>query len=102
MPKPLSSEKKLEWEEIIRQQSSSKLSIARWCRQNQIADHTFYYWKNRLFPKSQLTRSCFTELTSGKETGICIEYRDIRIHVEKCFDPSTLRNCLSALREIQC
>jgi hypothetical protein len=102
MPQSLSQEKKLEWEEKIRQQSKSGLSIERWCRQNEIAAHMFHYWKGRLFPKPQLTRSCFTELTSHQSTGISIEYKDFRIQVNKCFDPATLRNCLLALRELKC
>lgn len=102
MPKPLPPEKKLEWEEKIRQQRGSGLSIEKWCRQNQTPSHTFYYWKDRLFPKKQLTRSCFTELPVSQRTGISIEYRGVRIHIDKDFDPEILKNCLSALRGISC
>jgi len=102
MPKSVSSEKKLKWEEKVRQQRESGLSITRWCRQNQIHPNTFRYWKDRLSPKSPLTRSCFTELSTSLGTGIYIEYRGVRIHIDKCFDPATLKNCLSALRGIQC
>lgn len=31
-----------------------------------------------------------------------IEYQGIRILIDKSFDPATLRNCLAALRGIQC
>ena len=102
MPKPSSPEKKLEWEEKIRQQRESGLSIERWCRQNQILPHTFHYWKDRLFPKPPLTRSCFTELSPKQGTGICIEYHGIRIHIDKSFDPATLKSCMSALKGISC
>ena len=47
MPGPLPAEKKIEWEEKIRQQRESGLSIERWCEQNQIATHVFHYWKTR-------------------------------------------------------
>ena len=103
MPKPPSTEKKLEWETKIRQQRESGLSIEQWCRQNQTSSCSFYYWKDRLFPKTQLTRSCFTELAANNQTaGVCIEYRGVRILIDKSFDPATLRNCLSALRGLQC
>ena len=102
MPKPISEEKKIEWETKIRQQRESGLSIEQWCRQNQITPCSFYYWRDRLFPKTQLTRSCFTELPADKGTGIVIEYHGIRIIIDKSFDPATLRNCLAALRGVQC
>jgi hypothetical protein len=101
------SEKKLEWEEKVRQQRESGLSITRWCRQNQIPSNTFRYWKDKLFPRAQLTRSCFTELPvsreiDSRETGISIEYRGVRIHIDKHFDPSTLKSCLSVLKGVPC
>jgi hypothetical protein len=102
MSKPTSTAKKIEWETRIRQQHESGLSVDRWCRQNQVTSCSFYYWKYRLQPKTELTRSCFTELPLDQGTGISIEYQGIRILIDKSFDPATLRNCLSALRGLQC
>lgn len=102
MQKPISIEKKLEWETKIRQQRESGLSIDRWCRQNQVTSCSFYYWKNRLQPKAELSRSCFTKLPIDQGTGVTMEYQGIRILIEKSFDPATLRSCLAALRGIQC
>jgi|GEM_PF-1364684 hypothetical protein len=102
MSKPTSVDKKIKWEEKIRRQRESGLSIERWCRQNQITSCSFHYWKNRLQSKSELTRSCFTELPTDQGTGITMEYHGIRILIDKSFDPATLRNCLAALRDIQC
>lgn len=100
MPKPISAEKKLDWETKIRQQQTSGLSIDRWCRQNQITPCSFYYWKDRLFSKTKLTRSDFIELPINQGTGICIEYQGMRVLIDKSFDPVTLRGCLAALRGI--
>lgn len=102
MAQPTSPEKKLVWKEKIRQQQESGISIEKWCHQNQIAPHRFHYWRSRLFPKPLLTRSCFTELPSNGKTGVIIEYRGFRVHVDKCFDPSTLKSCLLTLEEIKC
>jgi len=52
MPKPISVEKKIEWEARIHQQRESGLSIDRWCRQNQLTSCSFHYWKNRFQPTS--------------------------------------------------
>ena len=98
MPNPISTEKKLEWETKIRQQKESGLSIEKWCRHNHVTSCSFHYWKDRLQPKSELTRACFSELPADQGTGISIEYQGIRILIDKSFDPATLRNCLSALR----
>jgi hypothetical protein len=102
MPKPVSAEKKIEWEAKIRQQCESGLSIEQWCRQNQVTSCSFHYWKSRLQPKNELTRSSFAELPMDQSTGITMEYQGVRILINKFFDPATLRSCLAALRGIQC
>ena len=102
MSKPPSSEKQLEWEEKFSKQRESGLSIDRWCRENQVPPHAYYYWKERLFPKPPSSRLSFTELSNAKETGITIEYRNLRIRLDKHFDPAVLKQCLSVLMEIRC
>jgi len=103
MPRPFPEEKKREWQERVRIQQESGQSMSHWCREQQVNYDSFLYWKKRFsadpFP---LNRASFQELTADQGTGISIEYRGIRLHIDKCFDPSTLRNCLLALREIKC
>ena len=96
-----SSTKKLEWENRLFQQKESGLSIERWCRENQIASNLFHYWKTKLYPKS-INRSCFTELTEEKNTGLKIEYQGFFIHIDRHVDSVALKRCLSLLREIKC
>jgi len=100
MSKPISLEKRNEWEEKFRQQRESGLSIDRWCRENQIPPHAFYYWKERLFPKSLASHLSFTELSNAKTTGITIEYRNLRICLDKRFDLIVLKQCLAVLMGI--
>lgn len=100
MSKPISLEKRTEWEEKFRQQRESGFSIDRWCRENRIPPHTFYYWKERLFPKSLTGHLSFTELCNAKTTGITIEYRNLRICLDKQFDLIVLKQCLSVLMGI--
>ena len=102
MPKPITVEKKIEWKTKIRQQRESGLSIRQWCCQNQISLCSFYYWKDRLQPKPELTRSSFTELSIDQGSGISLECQGVRILIDKSFDPATLRNCLAALRGLPC
>lgn len=103
MSRPASEEKKCQWEERIRRQCESHLSIEKWCRQNQLSPHTFRYWKGRLSPKSPLTRSCFTELTlATRTTEVSIEYKGLHIHFSQGFDANTFKSCLAVLREWPC
>ena len=96
MPKT-SSEKRIQWEARIRQQRESGMSIEKWCREQQLASHVFHYWKDQLFPRPHNTRASFVELSHEHGAGISIEWRGMRILIDKTFDPTTLRNCLAAL-----
>jgi hypothetical protein len=83
-------------------QKESGLSIERWCRENHISPHTFYYWRDSLFPKPLPSHLNFAELSNAKETGIVIECGNLRIRLDRHFDPSILKQCLVLLMEIKC
>ncbi len=102
MSRSASLEKQLEWEEKIRQQKLSDLSIESWCRQNKVTACSFHYWKKRLLAPAQLNSSSFAELKDQNKTGITIECNGICLHVDKHFEPSTLKACLALLMELKC
>ncbi|MFI5343303.1 MAG: IS66 family insertion sequence element accessory protein TnpA, partial [Chlamydiales bacterium] len=60
---------RIQWKENILKQRQSGLSIASWCRRNDIKDHVFYYWQNKLFPKETLEGSSFTEIPLERKKG---------------------------------
>lgn len=102
MAQRLSQETQQQWQENILIQRQSKLSITSWCRQNGIAVHKFYYWRNKLFPKPILNRSAFTEATGEKnrsDVGIVLEYCGFNIHLDEHFNPSILKSCLEVLKK---
>jgi len=101
MPKPLSQEKKLDWQEKIQKQQESGLSVQRWCHENQISKHNFCYWRDKLSPKL-LNQPSFTELKDLEKTGITIEYAGFYIHLDKNFESSTLKACLDILKDVKC
>jgi hypothetical protein len=101
MFKRYTPEKVRDWEERILQQQNSGLSITRWCREYQVVECQFYYWKSKLFPR-QVETSGFTELVDVKNTGVTIEYNDMLIHLDPNFDEVTLKRCLSVIKENQC
>lgn len=86
MPKPLSEDKKLEWKNLIEQQHQSGLSIDKWCRQFQIQPHAFYYWKDKLFPKS-LQKTSFTELNVKQSDVILLQARGVSVRIGSNCDP---------------
>ena len=106
MSKPIPQEKREEWETKIHQQRQSGLSIRQWCIINQIPITTFHQWEDRLYPKQKppLNRKSFTELAESeiKATGVFIECRGIRIHLNKHFDGTVLKNCLGVLMGDKC
>jgi len=110
MFQPLSEEQKQQWKEKIISQKKSGASIAAWCRQNEIADHVFRYWKKKLFPEPAATLASFTEISSEKrscspeveDSGVCLECREVRIRLNKHFDSSVLKQCLFLLKEEAC
>lgn len=101
MPIPASEEEQFKWKNCIEQQCQSGLSIAKWCHQNQIRPHAFYYWKDKLFPKS-LNRTNFTELSAKKDCALTIEYQGMHIRLEKDCDIVFRKKLLTLLLEQSC
>lgn len=109
MAKPTSEKVKHQWVANIQHQRASGLSIERWCQTNNIRTHVFHYWKRKLFPKATIDRSAFVEIQSEKkatdslnQAGIFIEFQGVRIHLDRHFDSSTLKQCLKVVKEIVC
>jgi len=100
MSVPTTTSKATVWQERIREQKESGLSIASWCKANQLSPESFAYWKRRLF---RLSRSSFVELKDLSSThGIRLEYHNIQIHLEKHFDAETLAQVIKILKGLRC
>jgi hypothetical protein len=100
MAKPFTEDLKQQWKENILSQRQSKLSIASWCRQNNIASHLFYYWQSRLFPKPVINCPTFLEAVGENDssTGITLECQGVTLCIKEHFNPSTLKKCLEVLK----
>lgn len=104
MPQPLSEEKIREWRERVSQweNSDGAISMSRWCRERDINYRHFLYWKER-FTQRKLERSSFRELPNRPSLcAITIECNPIRIHLDGSWTPSTLMQCVKALKEALC
>ena len=110
MPRPFSEEKRQLWKDNILEQRESGLSIASWCRKNNVTHIAFHYWKKKLFPKTNLIRSDFSEIPNTEDraykasnrSGIILEHGGVFVHLEKHFDPSALKQCLEILGDVKC
>jgi len=92
----ISTEKELEWKNLIEQQRQSGLPIEKWCRQNQVRSSTFYYWKDKFFPK-QLQKASFTELKIKRAApSLSLQAKGLHIRIGGDCDPH-LRKQLFAL-----
>jgi len=107
MPKPFPEEKRQEWKRFVEQWETSdrKVSIARWCAEQNINYNNFLYWRERFRSSSahKIDRACFQELVqSSVSKGIVLEYNQVRIQLSENFDAATLRKCLQVLKEGLC
>jgi hypothetical protein len=87
------------WREVIRRQQASGLSIAQFCRQEGLAQASFYNWRKKLAADND---SLFLELELPhlNHAASCeIVLPDCRVVVPPGFDPDCLRRLLDVLRQ---
>jgi hypothetical protein len=90
------------WQELIRQQEQSKLSVTAFCREHGVSDQSFYNWRKRL-SGSEPVRFALVEagapVTNDKTPIELILAGGDRLHIPPGIDAATLRTVLSVLRE---
>jgi hypothetical protein len=91
------------WRTIIEKQAASGLSASAFCRENNIHNSQFHWWRGRFRKeKSQVNESGFLQLVSVSKSvqhsAIRISLRDdLFIEVDPGFDPQTLRGVIEAI-----
>lgn len=96
----VASEKK--WQELIRQQQQSKLSVSAFCRQHGFTDQAFYYWRKRLAADEPVRFALVEANPSGAERFTPLELILVsgdRLRIAPGADAATLRAVLHVLRE---
>ena len=90
------------WPEKIENWLASGLSMARWCRDNQVPYSQFVYQKTKAMGRSIPTEDRpkqFVELTdSAQRPGVIVECQGLLIHLEQGFDETVLLRCLEVVR----
>lgn len=87
------------WREVICRQQSSGVSIAQFCRQEGLAQASFYNWRKKLATDSDglFLELQLPDLNNGAPCEIVL--RDCRVVVPPGFDPDCLRRLLDVLRQ---
>ncbi len=103
MSHSFSAELQNTWKKAVLSQQKSGLSIAAWCKQNNVSDSKFYYWRDKLFSKC-MDRESFVEIKdrklAAKQSGVTIECHGFLIHLSSNFDPHVLMSCMDILKRI--
>jgi hypothetical protein len=90
------------WQELIRQQEQSKLSVSAFCRQQGFSDQSFYNWRKRLAADEAVRFALVDAGSSGAERFAPLELilaSGDRLRIASGADAATLRAVLSVLRE---
>jgi transposase-like protein len=96
----VASEKK--WQELIRQQQQSKLSVSAFCRQHGFSDQAFYNWRKRLAADEPVRFALVEANASGTDRLAPLELilaSGDRLRIAPGTDAATLRAVLNVLRE---
>ena len=85
---------------FLEQWKASGASVSQWCKQWNIPEGTFYYWKRVLFPSHH--EKTFTEIAKKEQSDIEVECNGIAIRIRPGFDEDALVTFLKAVRRVGC
>ena len=105
--KILHPERYEKWSETMRDWESTGLSVAEYCRRNEINRSLFFAWKRRLKDRdSEEVDAGFVALefqSEGVGCGVSVGVGDgVRLHLEKGFDEGELVRAVRVLRSGSC
>jgi len=100
-PAPAALQKK--WQELIRQQQQSTLSVSAFCRQHDFSDQSFYNWRKRLAADGPVRFALVdASVASSADRFAALELilaSGDRLRIAPGTDAATLRAVLNVLRE---
>ena len=101
----MDKEKHAHWSGVFSEWQDSGKSAVSYCRENNIPQWKFYYWKRRVLPSEE--KKGFTRLSLSdspeSSSGLWIELASgIRLVIEKDFNSDTLHRVLATARGRKC
>ena len=105
MSRPKQSERRELWRQRVAQQKNSGQTVRVFCREHELSEHSFYWWRRQFGPASEKPiRFALVETTPASEMHRPGQARlELFLTSGECLhipaDEATLRLVLSALRE---
>jgi hypothetical protein len=104
----LSEQSRTYWKQHIENWRSSGLTQADYCRQHELKDYKFTYWKKRCIPADsaitfvplKIRRSLPASSDPGSSSLRLIMDKDLAIEIRPDFDPRLLRRLIATLRSL--
>jgi hypothetical protein len=94
-----------EWRKIIADQEAGGESIPAYCRQRQLSEKSFYYWRKRLICGADARPEAFVRLTSaeaGAARMLCIQTPGgYRLEVPQGTDGAYVQSILAAVAALR-
>ena len=91
----------------LTKQRESGVPVESYCSEHGIASSTFFSWRKRYPLSTSTTNPAVKELPFGRITvspsePVCVEvtYKDISVHIPVTLVPSTLRDIITVLHEL--
>ena len=101
------------WEQRINERTKSGMTIAEWCKKNEISKHKYNYWKHRIIKKQELDNEVtFAEITpilsnaeeaipnSDKSDDFQVFFKNIHVTVPSNFNQTSLAGLMKVLHEL--
>ncbi len=90
------SETRRRWQGIVKRQASSGLSVAEFCRQNDVAQPSFYLWRKKL-AGARTAEEAFVPVAVTNSTGVRVELPGGAVVCLPAGDERSLTQVLSLL-----
>ena len=92
------------WFDRLQEWKASGLGLGGWCRENGQSFYKVRYYKRKFERKSATPDRTFTEVEEDKPSGgkLVVHIGEVRIEVEKGFDPLLLRDVMQILGGAMC
>ena len=102
----LSEQSRIYWKQHIENWRTSGLTQAEYCRQHEIKDYRFTYWKKRFIPTDNAVTFVPLKIRGhlppeqGSASLRLIMDKDLVIEIRPDFDPRLLRRLIATLRSL--
>lgn len=99
-----SASKNDDWQERIAEQERSGMSVKKFCNEQGLAEHQFYYWRKRLRSRQQPVRFALLERGATPSAAAANAELELvlvtseRLRIGTGVDATTLHTVLEALR----